>query len=118
VQQPVGKASGGFERMAEGVAEIEQRAVPGFSLVARNDAGFAATADSDGMLARVAGADKHMLPVGLEPAEEFRIPQQSEFHHLGIAGGEFALRQSVEQRGVGHHQHRLVKSADQVLALR
>ena len=35
VQQPVGEAGRGLERMAEGVAEIEQRAVAGLALVAR-----------------------------------------------------------------------------------
>ena len=37
VQQPVGEAGGGFERVAEGVAEIEQRALAGLALVARDD---------------------------------------------------------------------------------
>ena len=45
------------------------------------------------------------------------VAEQAVFHHLGIAGAEFALRQRVEQRGVGDHQDRLMERADQVLAL-
>ena len=52
MQQPVGEAGGGLERVAEGVAEIEQRALAGFALVARDDAGLGAAADGDGVLAR------------------------------------------------------------------
>ena len=52
VQQPAGKAGGGFQRVAEGVAEIEQRALAGLALVARDDARLAAAADRDGVLAR------------------------------------------------------------------
>ena len=44
VQQPVGKAGRRLERMAEGVAEIEQRALAGLALVARHDRGLAAAA--------------------------------------------------------------------------
>ena len=52
VQQPVGEAAAGFERVAEGVAEIEQRALAALALVARDDAGLGAAADRDGVLAR------------------------------------------------------------------
>ena len=37
VQQPVGEARRGLERVAEGMAEIEQRALAGLALVARDD---------------------------------------------------------------------------------
>ncbi len=45
------------------------------------------------------------------------VAEQAVFHHFRIAGAEFALRQSVEQRRVGDHQDRLIERADQVLAL-
>src|SRR5450759_5025758 len=51
VQQPAGEAGAGLQRVTEGVAEIEQRALAGFALVARHDAGLAAAADRDGVLA-------------------------------------------------------------------
>ncbi len=37
VEQAVGEAGRGFQRMAEGVAEIEQRALAGLALVADDD---------------------------------------------------------------------------------
>ena len=52
VQQPVGEAGRGLEGMAEGVAEIEQHAVAGLALVARDDRGLGAAAHRDGVLAR------------------------------------------------------------------
>ena len=66
---------------------------------------------------RARPAGEQVAPVGVEPLEETRVAQQAVFHHLGIAGAEFALRQRVEQRGVGHHQDRLIERADQILAL-
>ena len=45
------------------------------------------------------------------------IAEQAVFHHLGVTGAQLALRQGVEQRGVGNHQDRLIERADQVLAL-
>ena len=112
------KPARGFERVAEGVAEIEQRALAGLALVARDDAGLAAAADRDGVLARAGAAGKHVLPVRFQPGEERGVAEQAEFGHLGIAGAEFARRQRVEQRGVGDHQNRLVEGADQILAVR
>ena len=52
VQQPVGEAGRRLERVAEGVAEIEQRAVAGLALVARDDRGLGAAAHRDGVFAR------------------------------------------------------------------
>ena len=52
VKQPVGEAGRGFERMAEGVAEIEQRALAVLALVARNDRSLGAAGSCDRMLAR------------------------------------------------------------------
>ena len=51
VQQTVGKAAASFERVTKGVAEIEQRPLAGFALVARNDAGLGAAAHCNSVLA-------------------------------------------------------------------
>ena len=81
VQQPVGKAAAGFERMPEGVAEIEQRALAGFALVARNDAGLGAAADRNGVLARRT-ASEDILPVLLQPGEERSVAKQTRIWQL------------------------------------
>ena len=62
-------------------------------------------------------AGEDVLPVRLQPGEERGVAEQSVFGDLGIAGAEFALRQRVEQRGVGDHQDRLMEGADQILAV-
>ncbi len=50
-------------------------------------------------------------------AKNAGVAEQAVFGDLGIAGAEFARRQRVEQRRVGDHQDRLMKGADQVLAV-
>ena len=52
VEQAVGEAGRRLQRMAEGVAEIEQRALAGLALVARDDRGLGAAGRRDGVLAR------------------------------------------------------------------
>ena len=56
--------------------------------------------------------------VGLQPGEEGFVAEHAVFGDFGIAGAELARRQRVEHRGVGDHQQRLVKRAEQILALR
>ena len=52
VEQPVGKAGRGLQRVAESMAEIEQRAFAGLALVARDDRGLGAAGGGDGVFAR------------------------------------------------------------------
>ena len=106
-----------FERMAEGVAEIEQRAVALLGLVARDDGGLGFAAHRDGV-AQLGAACEHRLPVRFEPGEEMRPVDQAVFDDFGIAGGEFARRQGGEAVGVGEHERRLMEGADQILAMR
>ena len=87
MQQPVGIAGRLFERVAEGVAEIEQRAHAGFLLVGEHEAGLGGAGAGDGFGAgRAAGEDLGL--VLLEPEEERLVVDEAVFHHLGIAGGE------------------------------
>ena len=117
VEQAVGKAGRGLQRMAEGVAEIEQRALAGLALVARDDRGLGAAGGRDRVLARRA-AGEDVGVVGLEPGEEGLVAEHAVFGDFGIAGAELARRQRVEHRGVGDDQHRLMERAEQILALR
>ena len=114
------KPAAGLERMAEGVAEIEQRALAGLALVARDDAGLGAAAHRDGVLARSSGLPPANMSCQFasSQAKNAGVAEQAVFGDLGIAGAEFAQRQRVEQRRVGDHQNRLVEGADQVLAVR
>ena len=118
MQQPVGKAASRFQRVTESVAEIEQRPLAGLALVARHDRGLGAAAHGDGVLARGTRAcAKDVAPVRLQPGEEGGVAEQAVFGDLGVAGAEFARRQSVEHGGVGEHQDRLMERADQILAV-
>ncbi len=104
--------------MAEGVAEIEQRALAVFALVGGDDRRLGGTAPAHRLLPhrRIAGDERGCL--GLEPVEEAAVADKPVFHHLGIARKQLAPRQGRERVDIGNHQHRLVKGADQVLALR
>src|SRR4051794_28230845 len=84
MEQAVGKPGRGFQRMAKGVAEIEQRALAGFALVARDDRGLGAAGGGDGMLARGA-TGKDVGVVGFEPAKEGLVAEYAVFGDLGIA---------------------------------
>ena len=118
VEQAVGIAGGGFQRVAEGVAEIEQGAGAALlALVGGDDCGLAAAGDGDRLVAlRPAGDDG--APVLLQPGEECGVVDQAVFGHLGIAGAEDARAQRIEHARIGQHQARLVERADQVLAAR
>ncbi len=100
VQKPVGKAGCGLERVAEGMAEIEQRPLAALALVTRDDGGLHATAHRDGVLARGTACEQ-LPPVRLQPGEEAGIPEQAIFDDFGIASAELPRRQRVEQRGIG-----------------
>ena len=123
VQELVGEPGGGLKRVPECMTQVEQHAVAGLALVAAHDLGLGLHALEHGILARrrrIAArgpALEYVPPVLLQPLEEFAVAEQAVLHHLGVAGAELALRQGIEQRGVGDHQDRLVERADQVLAV-
>ncbi len=117
MEQAVGKAGGGLQRMAEGMTEIEQCALAGFALVARHDSGFGAAGCGDGVFARSAACE-NIGVIGLEPGEERFIAEHAIFGDFGIAGAKLTRRQRIQHRGIRDHQKRLVKRAEQILALR
>jgi hypothetical protein len=47
-----------------------------------------------------------------------KIAEYAIFGDLGVTGAKLARRQRVEHRGIGDHQHRLMKRAEQILAMR
>ena len=117
MQQPGGIARGRLQRMAEGMAEIEQCAHAGFGLVLGHDRSLGFAGAADGMNARLPVPAHDKLGAGFQPAEERCIAQQAVFRDFGITCSQFAPRQRVEQADVGDHRHRLMEGADQVLAM-
>ena len=106
-----------FQRVGEGVAEIEQGAVAALALVAGDDARLRPAGMGHRGPQQVLVAVDQRLTVLFEPVEEGGVVDEAVLHDLGIAGPPFAQRQRGERRHVGEHQPRLVEAADQVLAV-
>jgi len=98
MQQATGKSRGRFQRMAESMAEIEQRALAAFAFVARDDIRLHPATGRHRDFARGA-AFENALPIRFQPGEESGIADQSIFGNLGITGAHLARRQRVEQTG-------------------
>src|SRR5438034_349505 len=60
---------------------------------------------------------KHLLPSRLEPGKKVGIRDQPVFGDFSVARAKFTRGQRVEQGAVGDDENRLVKGADQILAL-
>src|SRR5499427_4740114 len=116
VEQPVGKAGCGFQRVAEGMTEIEQRTVAGFALVARHDCGLGAARGCNRVLARRTALED-LSVIFFQPAKEGCIAEHAVFGDFGITGTELARGERVEHRSIGNNEQRLVKCAMQILAL-
>src|SRR6185503_11079700 len=75
VQKTLRVAGRRLERVAEGVAEIEQSTLAGLALVAADDRGLHPATGRDGVLTRRA-AREHFPPVRLQPGEERRVAEK------------------------------------------
>jgi hypothetical protein len=125
VQQRAAIAAFGFERMGKGVAEIEQRAVAAFALIFGDDTRLGAATFGNGMAPgsgitatiTMAITIEDRPTIGLEPGVKFGIVNQAVFDHFAVTGGQFARRQGIKRNGIGEHQARLVKAADQVFTM-
>ena len=99
VQQAVGVAGRRLERMAESVAEIEQRADAAFALVPGHQ--IAALARQLVSIARDPGlavAGDNVGAMRLEPVVEAGIGDQAVFGHFRIAGAQLAWRAGCRAR--------------------
>src|SRR5262249_57242587 len=90
MQQSVGESATGFQGMAEGVAQVEQRALTRLTLIARDNACLPATTDCNRVLA-CRPAFKYILPVPLEPGEKCRVGQQAIFRNFSVAARKSRL---------------------------
>ena len=98
VEQAVGIAGGGLERVAEGVAEVEQRAR---RLRSRSSAAtIAALARQATAMACSRSGQPATIgaPVGLQPGEEVGVADQPVLGDLGVAGVEDARRAACRGR--------------------
>src|SRR5688572_11031211 len=102
--------------MAEGVAEVEQRAATRLALVLGDDARLQLAAAPDRMDQRAPLAREDLFHIGLEPVDERGIEGKAMLDHLGQAGAQLTVGQRVQGSDVRDHGARLVKGADHVLA--
>ena len=106
-----------LEGMAEGMAEIEQRALALLGLVGDDDArlGGATCGDRIGPR-RTAGKD--FAPAGLQEFKERPIADQAVLDHFRIARAELPLAQRVEAAGIGENEGRLMERPDEIFSVR
>jgi hypothetical protein len=108
-------ARDGLERVAEGVAQVEQAPRAGFALVARDDPGLHPHRGCDRVLEQLRTPGRDVRGRLREPREERAIRQHRALQDLVGAAAELPLWQRREQLGVGDHGARLVERAHQVL---
>jgi hypothetical protein len=71
--QPFAVARGRFDRMAEGMAEVEQRRATRLALVLGDDLGLDLARAPDGMRERGRVAPQQLVGVRLDPVEERQV---------------------------------------------
>ena len=116
--QPALVAADRLERVAERVAEVQQRAPALLALVLGDDRGLDLAAAANRMRQRCRVEAPQVVDVLLEPGEERRVDDDAVLDDLGEAGGELARRQRCERAGIREHRDRLMERADHVLAAR
>src|SRR5690606_23936028 len=92
-----------FERMAEGVAQVEERALARFVFVTLDDFRLGAAGGGDRLHA-CGSAGKDLTPTRLQPGEEVRPIDEAVFGDRRIAGAELARGQRVERLCIGKDQ--------------
>ncbi len=104
VQDAASVAVFGLQGVAEGVAEIEQRAaIRGFFLpfVVPNHGGFEFAGAVDGLRLSLPLAGDNGGPVLLAPGEQVGIADESGFGDFGVARAELSRREGGEGRSIG-----------------
>ena len=105
-----------FERVADGVAEIQDRAQTALGLVLAHHAGFDLAAAGHDRGERVRIALEQFGHDLFEPLEQFAVVNDAVFDDFGQAGPILPHRQRLQRAQVAQHKARLIKRADQILA--
>ncbi|QTK81333.1 Hypothetical protein AT6N2_L0403 [Agrobacterium tumefaciens] len=105
-----------FQRVTEGMAEIQKGAHAIFLLVGHDNICLRLATRRNRLNASgAAGAD--FVPVLFQPEEEIRLVDQTVLDDFGVAGAELARTERIEHRRIGQDQIRLVKNTEKVLAV-
>src|SRR5690606_31413322 len=98
-----------LQRMREGMAEIQQLAIAGLSLVCRHDGGLGTTARDDGPTQGGTVAPDDARSFGLQPSEEVGIVDQAVLGDFRISGQKLPPWQSGENVGICQDQPWLIE---------
>ena len=113
-----GVALGGFDRVAEGMAQVEQGALALFQRIAGDDLGLVLAAGGNGQGQCFAVACQQGRSFLRQPLAKAQVAQRGVLDDLGQAGAQFAWRQGGQGSGIGNHRPGRMEGTDQVLALR
>ena len=107
-----------LERVPDGVPEVEDAAQPALALVLGDHVGLDAARLDDGRHQHGRLPRQHGLRLARQQVEEVAAGDHPVLHDLVQSRAKLAPRQGGQRQRVGHHEHRLVERADQVLAER
>ena len=111
---------GGFDGVADGVAEVEDHAEAGFFFVFADDVGFDADGGGDyfgqGFGVGVSFRVEDGCGVLFHVAEELGVVDDAGFDGFLEAGAELGGGEGAEEVGVGEDGLRVVEAADEVFA--
>ena len=105
-----------FDRVPQGVAEVEQPAAVALFQVRFDDVQLGLDRRRDDRRQRVRVAREQPLERLLRPIQQLEIKQRRHLDHLEQPGPQFADRQRAQAVDVGKHKARMVEGADRVLA--
>src|SRR5437762_9835529 len=110
--QPLLVTGGGFERVAEGVPQIQQRALAHLALVAADDRRLDLAGAADDVCERRGRAGEQLIEVRLEPTEQGRVADESVLDHLGEPRAQLARRQRRDRKSTRlNSSHRCISYA-------
>ncbi len=119
MQQLAAVAIFGFQGMREGMAQVQQRAaVAGFllTLVIHHHGGLEGAGRGYGFGLQASVAVDQRLTVRLAPFVKRGVADQPGLDDFCVARLQLPARQGGQRTGIGQHDARLVKCAEQVLA--
>ena len=104
-----------FERVAEGVAEIQNAAQAAFALVGGNHLHLHAHGVGDDAVHGIGLARQHIRAAFGQKSEQLGVPYDPGLENFEQPGAILAFGQGLQRRRVNGHIERLVEAAHQVL---
>src|SRR5580704_778781 len=112
--QVVAVTRGGFERMTEGVTEVENLAQATLVFVTLDDARLMPQRNFDNLHEASVVASKNRRHLAIERREKLRIHDGAILDHFGEPFAELTIGQGRQRGDVGDDETRLIERADEV----